>query len=335
MATTRQDAINDPLERLYDVGFTMQPGFSEHGPMVAEAISTLGYDDEVAGWVESYKAKRCHIPPPPLQEPIDGADERSWQSALGVYPRTTDWHAFFRRELEENPWQDTIRAWVPRLVEGYGGGLTHGLIRTAHAVRSFPDAAPTVLQRDELARGLASWAGTYQRVAGNPDVHGALTLGEALRRLPRVDPDTAGRDVAGTRPASPERRIVLQDLHDLPGFAATIESLPGASDADEAISRHTATFARLMLAHPEIRPIALIQLLHSISAPIASQLSEPTSSSVVRSSIATSTSSSSPKRCFGKIEFVPTPSIGSRPRRSFTDCRRGHEPFGSRVRLLA
>jgi hypothetical protein len=38
MAATRQDAINDVLERLYDLGFTMENSFSERGPMVAEVI---------------------------------------------------------------------------------------------------------------------------------------------------------------------------------------------------------------------------------------------------------------------------------------------------------
>jgi hypothetical protein len=32
-AATRQDAINDALERLDDLGFTMEHSFSEHGPM--------------------------------------------------------------------------------------------------------------------------------------------------------------------------------------------------------------------------------------------------------------------------------------------------------------
>jgi hypothetical protein len=271
MAMTRQDAINDALARLHDVGFTMMPGFSEHGPMVAETISTLGHDDAVAGWVETYKAKRRHIPSPPPQKTIDGTDERDWRGAIGVYARTTDWHRLFLRALAEQPWQDTIRKWVPILLEGYIGALTHGLIRTAHAVRSFPkDGSPTDLQLDELARGLASWAAGYQMVAGNPDVHGNLTLAQALHRLPRAAPEAVnpGAPPALLRelPAATEKPVMH---HDLPGFAAAIESLRGATDADSAISRHTAIFARLLVAHPEIRPIPLIQLVHSITAPVA------------------------------------------------------------------
>lgn len=37
-------------------------GSSEHGPMVAEAISTLGCNEDVAGWVEAYRQKHQHAP---------------------------------------------------------------------------------------------------------------------------------------------------------------------------------------------------------------------------------------------------------------------------------
>ncbi len=189
---TRQDAINEALERLYELGFTMEPGFSEHGPMVAEAVSTLGRNDDVRQWVDAYKAKWRHMPPPQRQEPIDGTSEDRWRNALGVYARTTDWLEFFRRELNQKSWQDILRTWVPVLLIGYAGGLTHGLIRTAYAVRSFPeDGSPATLELDELAPGLAYWAGTYHAVPGNPDVHGELALEQALRRLPPRDRNSA------------------------------------------------------------------------------------------------------------------------------------------------
>jgi hypothetical protein len=256
MAATRQDAINDALERLYDLGFTMENSFSEHGPMVAEAISTLGRDDAVPRWVETYKAKHDHAPPPPRKEPIDRKNEVQWRNALGDYARTTDWLEFFQKELKERLWRDTVRNWVPILISGYFGGLTHGLIRTAHAVRSFSEGgSPTSLQIDELARGLAYWAGTYRPLPGNPHNHGSLTLDEALRRLPRIDPEKQ----KGPRPEA---------LANLPGFANVVESLSGVTDPEDAISRHTATFARVLIAHPEIPPVPLV---HTITAPTAMQ----------------------------------------------------------------
>ena len=173
MAVTRQDAINDALDRLSSLGFTMENSFSEHGPMVAEAISTLGCNEDVVGWVEIYKQKHHHAPLPSRKQRIDGSNETEWRSVLGDYSRVTDWLEFFREQLKERAWQDVIADWVPILVPGYFGGLTHGLIRAAHAVRSFSeDANPSDLQINELACGLAYWAGTYRSLPGDPGRHG-------------------------------------------------------------------------------------------------------------------------------------------------------------------
>jgi hypothetical protein len=256
MTITRQDAINDALERLSRLGFTMENTFSEHGPIVAEAISTLGCDEKVADWVEIYKQKHQHAPLPPRKQRVDEHDETGWRSALGDYSRATDWLESFREQLKRRSWQGVIASWVPIFIPGYFGGLTHGLIRTAHAVRSFPDdAQPSELQIDELARGLAYWACTYRQLPGNPDRHGRFGVDEALRHLPRVDPaKQKGPPAAG--------------LNELPGFTAAVESLAAATDAEEAISRHTAAFARVLIAHPEVPPIPLV---HTITAPTAMQ----------------------------------------------------------------
>lgn len=243
MAMTRQEAIEDGLARLQlkGVGFTMGPGFAEHGPMVVEAISSLGFDDRAGAWVDAYNGKRRHLPLPPPQRPIDGADDGDWRAALGVFPRAADWLAFFRAALADTPWPKVLRVWVPRLLDGHAGGLTHGLIRTAHAVRCLPaEGAPSELTRDELAHGLGYWAASYHRSPGDPDCSGALDLDEALYRLPRGE----GADIA---PA--------------------IESLAPVADIEEAIGRHTASFGRLLLAHDELAPVPTIQLVHSITAP--------------------------------------------------------------------
>ncbi|HWE76559.1 MAG TPA: questin oxidase family protein [Stellaceae bacterium] len=241
MAMTRHGAIEDGLARLRGVGFTMGPGFAEHGPMVAEAIVSLGFNDRVAGWVDHYNAKRRHLPLPPPQKPIDGGDENDWRAALGVYPRAADWLAFFQRALAETVWQDVLRLWVPRLLDGHAGALTHGLIRTAHAVRSLSaDGTPSDLTRDELGHGLGYWAASYHLSPGDPARSGSDDLDAALRRLPR------GESV---------------------DIAPAIESLAPVADIDDAISRHTATFARLLLAHEELAPVPAIQLVHAITAP--------------------------------------------------------------------
>jgi Questin oxidase-like len=256
MPVTRQDAINDALERFKNLGFTMENSFCEHGPMVAEAISTLGCNEDVAGWIEIYKQEHWHNPLPPRKQPIDRSSQAEWRSALGDYARAADWLEFFREQLKERRWQDVISNWVPILMPRYFGGLTHGLIRSAHAVRSFPeDAHPSALEIDELARGLAYWAGTYRPAPGNPDRHGGLEVDEALRRLPRVD-------------AEKQKGPAAAALNDLAGFTSAVESCEAATDAEEAISKHTAAFARVLIAHPEVPPIPLV---HTITAPTAMQ----------------------------------------------------------------
>lgn len=225
MGASRQEAINGALERLEHVGFAMEPGFAEHGTMVAETISTLGFDDEVVPWVTRAETHRRHIPPPPAQTPIPATDESAWRGALGTTSRATDWLHFFRRELSERAWQDVLAAWLPILIDGHAGGLTHGLIRTSHAVRAFPGGTvPSALELDELARGLAYWAATYVTAHEPPELRGDL---------------------------------------------ADVASLAGDCDTDAAIGRHSALFARILLAHGELKFVPMIQLIHCITAPVS------------------------------------------------------------------
>jgi hypothetical protein len=254
--TQRQDALNDALDRIEGiVAFTMDPGFSEHAPMVAEAMSSLGMNDRIAPWIEDAKTRHRHHPPPPPFEPIDHA---RWQAAIGDAKRMTDWFAFFRAELSERPWREVVALWVPRFIDGFAGGLTHGLIRTSHAVRALPeDGEPTVLQRNELARALAYWAGAYRTVAGDPGKSGSLALAEALQRLPRAA--TAG----GRSPA------VGAALPDSPELVAAIDQLEATADVDAALSRHTALFARVLLSHAELPFVPQIQLVHTITSTAA------------------------------------------------------------------
>src|SRR5579875_1865303 len=265
MSISRQDAINDALERLSDLGFVMEPFFSEHGPMVAEALSALGQNDAVAGWVNHYRGERRHLPMPPAREPIDGTKPEKWRAALGVYGRSTDWLNYFHREFEDRPWREVTARWLPVLLPGYIGGLTHGLIRTAHALRSFPeDGSPTTLQLDELARGMAYWAASFRQIAGDVSQHGDLALDRALQELPRLEPRMRSRQMTEAAGAAM--------FTELPGFASAIQSLAMSGDVGEAISAHTATFARVLLAHSEMHPVPLI---HTITAPALTRVLLP------------------------------------------------------------
>jgi hypothetical protein len=166
---TYLDALNDALDRLKDLGYEMEsfpgsgvPAFAMHGPMAAEALASLGHCDELADWVEEYKKWHRHFTAPAATTAIDGNDEKSWRAAMGDFKRVTDWKIFFLAEIKNSPWQATLTKWCPRLVPGMMGALTHGLIRTMHAVRSLSVAEhASDLQLDELARGLAYWASRY------------------------------------------------------------------------------------------------------------------------------------------------------------------------------
>ena len=262
MAISRQQAMNDALERIFDIGFRTEEFGSVHGPMVAEAITALGRNEAVAPWIDVYKTKWHNIPAPPKMTFIDASTPAEWQRALGDARRMSDWYELFLTELGQKTWQAVLKTWAPVLIAGSAGGLTHGLIRTAHAVRSLQGDPPTTLQLDEFARGLTYWAATYRAVAGNADSHGTLPLEQALLRLPRFDPTAAASAVTDVMAR-------FRALGELPGFTDTIENLESVSDAGEAISRHTAAIARILVAHTELRQVTFIQVVHALTSAAA------------------------------------------------------------------
>jgi hypothetical protein len=185
-------AVNEALERLGHAGFFLGTGnklrgFALHAPMGAEALAALGHGDQVPDWVEWYAARRGLGAPPDLVAPIDAADPSSWRSALGEPRRLADWATLFRREIDGAGWVEALVKWWPRLTPGMFAGLTHGVIRTAHAVRGIASvSAPSPVQLHELANGLAFWAALYQP----PDsavARGAKAVGvvRTLGRQPR------------------------------------------------------------------------------------------------------------------------------------------------------
>ncbi|MFA1548318.1 hypothetical protein [Actinomadura chokoriensis] len=160
-------AVDDALDRLVDVGFEFGPDFAMHAPMAAETLVTLDHPDEVPSWIErNLRRRRSYAPPPPM-EPIPAGDLAGRRAALGDYRRVTDWVEYFDRRLAEEPWRDVVARWWPVLLDGAFAAFTHGLIRTAHAVRILRTAPkPSGLQLNELARGLAYWAARFTPVRG-------------------------------------------------------------------------------------------------------------------------------------------------------------------------
>lgn len=156
------DAMGEALDRLRSVGYEHGTKLVNHAPMAAEALACLGYTDIVPSWVDQNLRARHYHERPASRWALSADDEADWMPALGDFSRVADWSAMFERELAERPWAAVLRTWWPRLLPGMSGMLTHGVIRTAHAVRSVAQAAGDDRpQRTELAYGLGYWAARY------------------------------------------------------------------------------------------------------------------------------------------------------------------------------
>jgi hypothetical protein len=266
--TTRTDALNDAFDRLSGYAYLDGPGFACHGPMGAETLSTLGFDDQVADWVEAYKVAHPPIEAPPVKDAVDACDETSWRAALGDISRLSDWAVLFAHELSDEHWKDVVLRWTRRLLPGYAGALTHGLIRTAHAVRTIGrEAEPSSLMIVELSRALALWAAAFTTLPGHPELRGTLAIDEALGRLPRPE-----------EPWSPLEAGLFSRIHELRDFSGAVDAVGPPTTDDGALSEMSAAFCRILVANEEVFPVPLVHTVTPISgmrtlAPYATGLS--------------------------------------------------------------
>jgi hypothetical protein len=253
------DAMGDAYQRLAGLGYERgENDFANHGPMGAEALCTLGFGDQVPSWVEHYKRRVAHHDPPRPRFGLDACDEASWRAALGRFDRVGDWEQLFARQLAEEPWRGVLGRWWPRLLPGLLAGLTHGLIRTAHAVRCLSATEqPNDLALQELSRGLAYWAARYRRLPGTVDLTGESSVAEAVAGIARPATDAA---------VSPGARVGVL-AHD-PGYERALSALSSLA-APRRLSEMTTTFAGVYLAHPEVPPVPLI---HGVTAAAAMRL---------------------------------------------------------------
>jgi hypothetical protein len=160
------EAVNDALDRLEGLGYEWgSSSFINHAPMAAEAMARLGYGDHLPQWINEILRRPYHDAP--QRKLALRPEEDDWSSALGDFSRVADWSALFERELAADPWREVVARWWPRLLPGLSVALTHGVIRTSHAMRALAEAethGDDLRQRRELAQGLAYWASRYQRL---------------------------------------------------------------------------------------------------------------------------------------------------------------------------
>ena len=250
--------IDEMLDLLSFAGTERVNGNANHGPMAAEALFAMDRDEAVLPWVEAYKSQLVDRPEPTLS-----ISRSEWQEYLGEGSRLGDWIEFFQRELEETPWQDVLKEWVPRLAPAVMSAATHGLLRTSHAVRSL-SVNETPQRLYELAQGLGYWAARYYVLPGSPSHSDAgYSPQSAVDRVDRLH----GPDFDGS--GSIVQQIKGLDAH--PEFAGAIDLVNTAGDLSKFISDLTETFAGIYLANQK----NLVAFVHTVTAPSALRMLAP------------------------------------------------------------
>ncbi len=251
--------MDEALERLSGCAPEFGPGLSNHGPMAAEALVTLGRPDAVAPFVERYRRRL---------EPTE-ADGRAlvgdeWEAALGNYDRWGDWVVTFSGLLETVSADEVVATWTPRLAPGIMAGAAHGLIRTAHALRSLR-RDPTPLRRRELAEALGYWAARYQELPGPPVLIGRGTVAETVAGLPHL-PEEAPREF-----------LIADQVRHLHMIVAPFEQGVAALASPPALqpALDDLATAGLRVAAVNADGTPLIALVHAVTAPMALELVLP------------------------------------------------------------
>lgn len=159
------ELLDEMYERLRGTGPEFEGWLANHGPMAADALIRLGRADDVERWVSGYLRKLENAPG--RRWLIEDAD---WREPLGDPSRLGDWCEFFGWLVHDQPWQDVLALWWPRLLPGAVASASHGLIRTGHVVRALREGV-TPQRLDELGQALGYWAARWQPLppAARPD----------------------------------------------------------------------------------------------------------------------------------------------------------------------
>lgn len=260
--------LDEALVALDGLGPELAGGFANHGPMAADALVALGRPEDVVPFVTAYRRRL-----EPAPEPGQALSAGDWEGALGRFDRWADWVALFEEELAAEPFDEVTARWVPRLAPGSMAAATHGLIRTAHAVRGLlrteevdadapAEASP---RRSELARGLAYWAARYQEIPGPPLLVGREGVADALAGLP-VLPEEA-----------PQEWMITDQVRHLDMVATPFEQAVAAlappDDLGAALAQLAAGGAVAYLANAGAGHEVV--LVHAVTAPMALDLLLP------------------------------------------------------------
>ena len=246
-----KSALDDALERLRHTGPEEAGGAPNHGPMAAEALVALGYDDAVPQWVDHYRRQLG-----PMPETVLPVTPQTWHDALGLHRRIGDWVVFFRRQLSAAPWQAVLTAWLPRLIPGVMAAW-HPWPHSHRACRARP-------------------RGCRDPPPGGGTRHGARVLGRLLSGAAwRAAPHRHLRHRPGTRSAPPPRSrlrlachparfVRVLDTH--PDFPRAVDALAAPETIAAALGALTEVGARLYLTNASRYPLIF---LHAVTGPVA------------------------------------------------------------------
>jgi hypothetical protein len=248
-----EDVLDETLNRLATTGPEFRDGLSNHGPMAAEALVRMGRAGDIEAWLNQYIQILEGVP-----STTGRITDQTWREALGEPRRVADWEQYLRDQFAEEPWQQVLARWWPRLLPGVAAAATHGIIRTSHAARSL-DQAHSDERLAELARGLAYWAASYLELPGSPHTEGRLDLGEAVNGLPVA---------AGPVPPGLITIRLRTALSAEPSFPGAVSALRPPGDVPADMLELARTFARIFLVYGRTQPI---DFLHAVTAPVAAR----------------------------------------------------------------
>lgn len=239
------------LRFLSDYGPDLSNGFTNHGPMVTEALSAMGRADAVMPWLQKSWPLRGNLMPrlPPSHPVTD------WKAALGNRA-PFDWAAFLFDDLRASGWQNFVTRWTVRLAPGVSSDAAHGVIRAGHAVRSMRERETPERLR-ELADAFGLWASSYTTLPVAEYSGAPMPARQAIAQVP-FSPGKAREERGGFTRG-------LRSLNDYPGFAPVIGMIDVSGDPGATLSDLTETFTRVYLANAH-DPYTVIAFIHGVTA---------------------------------------------------------------------
>jgi hypothetical protein len=239
------------LRFLSGYGPGLSNGFTNHAPMVTEALSAMGRADAVMPWLQqNWPLRGLMMPRLAPSHPI-----LDWQAALGNNA-PFDWAAFLFEDLKTSGWQDFVTRWTARLAPGISSDAAHGVIRAGHAVRSMEENETPERLR-ELADAFGLWASSYVTLPAAEFTGTPMAAREAIAHVP-FSPGKAREERGGFTSG-------LKSLNDFPGFTPAIGMIDVSGDPAKRLSQITETFARVYLANAN-DPYTVIAFIHGVTA---------------------------------------------------------------------